>query len=185
VGAARRTRAPRSGLNTARSAHCSFMRPRGWTFLDRELYLPRNWATDKPQLARQMLTRALAAGVPCGWVTGETVYGSNWCGTRWLTHLLAQERRQGSSGLLAPAGALSPWYGLWARGRGGQGPSIGARHSGHRRCPWHPTSAGRQRGGSYRPPALGNACPGMETAEDERQRPRRGQSASATPERPP
>jgi SRSO17 transposase len=78
---------------------------RGRTFLDRELYLPRDWATDsarrtaagvpaaipfatKLQLARQMLTRALEAGVPCEWVTGDTVYGSDWRMRSWL-----EERR--------------------------------------------------------------------------------------------
>jgi SRSO17 transposase len=74
---------------------------RGRTFLDRELYLPRAWVTDssrrlaarvpetarfmtKPQLARQMIARALAAGVPCGWVTGDSVYGSDWRMRSWL-----------------------------------------------------------------------------------------------------
>jgi SRSO17 transposase len=66
---------------------------RGRTFLDRELYLPRSWAEDdarrqeagvpievrfatKPTLARRMLERALDAGVPVAWVTGDEVYGS-------------------------------------------------------------------------------------------------------------
>ena len=31
----------------------------------------------KPQLARVMLQRALAAGVPAAWVTGDEVYGSD------------------------------------------------------------------------------------------------------------
>ena len=74
---------------------------RGRTFLDRELYLPREWATDpgrrkaagipdavafatKLQLARQMIARALAAGVPCRWVTGDAVYGSDWRMRAWL-----------------------------------------------------------------------------------------------------
>ena len=38
----------------------------------------------KPQLARQMIARALAAGVPCGWVTGDSVYGSDWRMRAWL-----------------------------------------------------------------------------------------------------
>jgi SRSO17 transposase len=74
---------------------------RGRTCLDRELSRPREWATDsdrravagvpeeipfatKPQLARQMIARALAAGVPCGWVTGDSVYGHDWRMRSWL-----------------------------------------------------------------------------------------------------
>jgi SRSO17 transposase len=64
------------------------------TFLDRELYLPKEWTQDrgrcqqaavpasigfatKPQLARQMLERALAAQVPFAWVTGDSIYGGD------------------------------------------------------------------------------------------------------------
>jgi SRSO17 transposase len=64
----------------------------GRTFLDRELYLPQEWVDDaerrleagvptdltfqtKPELAQQMLARALAADVPVAWVTGDEVYG--------------------------------------------------------------------------------------------------------------
>jgi SRSO17 transposase len=64
------------------------------TFLDRELYLPKTWAEDrdrcqeagvpdavefatKPELAMRMLTRALDADVPAGWVTGDEVYGQH------------------------------------------------------------------------------------------------------------
>jgi SRSO17 transposase len=73
----------------------------GRTFLDRELYLPKSWTEDrdrcqeagipdevvfqtKPQLAEAMLARALDAGVPCGWVTGDAVYGSDRVLRRWL-----------------------------------------------------------------------------------------------------
>jgi SRSO17 transposase len=62
--------------------------------LDRDLYLPREWADDaarrgeagvpeavtfatKPQLAQRMLARALAAGVPAAWVTGGSIYGGD------------------------------------------------------------------------------------------------------------
>jgi len=68
--------------------------PAGRTFLDRELYLPKAWAQDrprceqaavpedvtfatKPELAIGMLTRALDAGVPASWVTGDEVYGQH------------------------------------------------------------------------------------------------------------
>ena len=67
---------------------------KGRTFLDRELYLPQEWADDaprrqqagvpeeiefatKPELARQMLERALDAAVPAAWVTGDEVYGKH------------------------------------------------------------------------------------------------------------
>jgi SRSO17 transposase len=72
----------------------AYASPSGRTFLDRELYLPKEWAADpprrteagvppevvfqtKPQLAKQMLKRAMAAGVPGRWVTGDTVYGND------------------------------------------------------------------------------------------------------------
>jgi SRSO17 transposase len=38
----------------------------------------------KPELARQMLKRALDAGVPCGWVTGDEVYGGDRSLRLWL-----------------------------------------------------------------------------------------------------
>jgi len=65
----------------------------GYTFLDRRLYLPREWCTDgerrraaqvpdevtfqtKPELAVAMLKHAWAQGVPMAWVTGDEVYGN-------------------------------------------------------------------------------------------------------------
>lgn len=67
---------------------------KGAAFLDRALYLPQEWAhaqerrreagvpdsvsfATKPALARDMLALALDAGVPCGWVTGDSIYGSD------------------------------------------------------------------------------------------------------------
>jgi SRSO17 transposase len=78
----------------------------GRAFLDRELYLPEEWADDptrreeagipddvtfqtKPELAQQMLERALAAGVPAAWVTGDEVYG----GARRLRLWLEAQRQ--------------------------------------------------------------------------------------------
>src|SRR4051812_41606697 len=67
---------------------------RGHALIDRRLYLPEGWAEDperrraakvpdgvpfltKPAIAREMLARALDAGVPCGWVLGDQVYGAD------------------------------------------------------------------------------------------------------------
>jgi SRSO17 transposase len=66
----------------------------GHAMIDRELYVPRGWIADsgrcraagipegvgfttKPALARRMLARALDAGVPAAWVTGDEVYGAD------------------------------------------------------------------------------------------------------------
>jgi SRSO17 transposase len=66
----------------------------GHAVVDRELYLPRSWTDDparcqavgvpkgvgfatKPELATKMIMRALDAGVPAGWVTGDEVYGNS------------------------------------------------------------------------------------------------------------
>jgi SRSO17 transposase len=73
----------------------------GHALLDRELYLPQEWTGDparcqqagvpedrrfatKPQLARYMLARAFAAGVPAAWVTGDSVYGDDRRLRMWL-----------------------------------------------------------------------------------------------------
>jgi len=73
----------------------------GAAFIDRQLYLPQEWIDDparcraagvppsvgfetKPQLARRMIERALDAGVPCGWVTGDAVYGGDRRLRAWL-----------------------------------------------------------------------------------------------------
>jgi len=70
----------------------AYASPKGRTFIDRELYLPEQWARDqarrreagvpeavrfatKPELARRMIGRAVDAGVPVAWVTADEVYG--------------------------------------------------------------------------------------------------------------
>jgi len=69
--------------------------------VDRELYLPQEWISDlarrreagipddvafatKPELARRMLERVRAAGLPAAWVTGDTVYGGSTPLRAWL-----------------------------------------------------------------------------------------------------
>jgi SRSO17 transposase len=66
----------------------------GRALIDRALYLPKSWTADaarcaaagipdnvtlttKPQLGLAMLDRALEAGVPFAWVTGDSVYGAD------------------------------------------------------------------------------------------------------------
>ena len=66
----------------------------GQALIDRRLYLPKDWVSDevrraktgvpavvafatKPVLAREMVARALDAGVPCAWVLADAVYGSD------------------------------------------------------------------------------------------------------------
>ena len=80
---------------------------KGAALLDRELYLPEEWAADrerrsaaavpeetefctKPELARRMIERALKAGAPCNWVAADEVYGNNSKLRQWL-----EERRLG------------------------------------------------------------------------------------------
>ncbi len=65
---------------------------KGSAFIDRALYLPEEWTTDrvrcreagipdevefatKGELAKRMLERAYASEVPADWVVGDTVYG--------------------------------------------------------------------------------------------------------------
>jgi SRSO17 transposase len=88
----------------------------GHALIDRELYLPESWTTDrprcrlagipdqvefhtKPQQARRMLERALDATVPAAWVTADAVYGGDGRLRRWLEerdvpHVLAVKRSQ-------------------------------------------------------------------------------------------
>jgi SRSO17 transposase len=93
--------------------------PLGHALLDRERYLPHEWTDARergqqaglpgdrgfattPQLARQLLARAFAVGVPATWVTGDRVYGHNRRLRRWL-----EGRPQAD--VLAVSGQESVW----------------------------------------------------------------------------
>jgi len=95
---------------------------RGAAFIDRELYLPEDWAHDEARraeahiplerafatkgiLAQQMLQRAFAAHLSAAWVVGDTVYGSDAL-RQWL------EQQQQAYVLAVPS-----THGVWTRGQ--------------------------------------------------------------------
>jgi SRSO17 transposase len=128
----------------------------GTAFLDRALYLPKEWAGDparcrkagipegtalvtKPRLAKGMLRRAFAAGVPAAWVTGDEVYGSDGGLRQWLEgegrpYVLAVRAnqyvwvgfRQATVGALAAALPKRAWHKV----------TIAAGSKGPRRYAW-------------------------------------------------
>ncbi|WP_425587181.1 IS701 family transposase [Streptomyces violaceusniger] len=68
---------------------------RGRTLVDRELYLPKSWTSDrercreakvpdgrgfatKTELARVLVARALSSPLPISWVTADALYGQDW-----------------------------------------------------------------------------------------------------------
>ncbi len=118
--------------NAQVAVYLTYATAAGHGVIDRELYLPQGWTDDparcraagvpdhvefatKPELARVMLERALAAGVPTGWVTADEIYGGNpalrgWLETRQLPYVLAVKRTEPlppPSGPLAPAARLA------------------------------------------------------------------------------
>ena len=125
---------------------------KGAAFLDRALYLPEEWTADrvrcrdagipdevefatKGELAKQMLSRAFAAGVPAEWVVGDTVYGYDELRV-WLdeqqknyvvavpeTHLVWVAGQHQPIGYLAALLPESEWRVLSA-GEGSKGPRL-------------------------------------------------------------
>ena len=95
---------------------------RGQAFIDRQLYLPEEWAhheerrqragvpeevgmRTKPEMAQEMLQRALEAGVKASWVVADSVYGDS----RRLGMFL-EERKQPY--VLALSGKAHVWSGF-------------------------------------------------------------------------
>jgi SRSO17 transposase len=122
---------------------------KGHALIDRALYLPESWARDaarrhdagvpedvafatKPELGRRMLERAFKAGVPCAWVTGDSVYGGDSrlrrdCERRSVGYVLAvtSAQRLGFDDVASWAEAMpiDAWQRLSA-GDGAKGPRL-------------------------------------------------------------
>ena len=122
---------------------------KGHALIDRALYLPEGWASDagrraeagvptgiafttKPKLGRAMLERALDTGVPCAWVTGDSVYGADHALRRAIEvrrrgYVLAvtSGQRLGGRRVDAWAAGVPPegWHRLSA-GEGSKGPRL-------------------------------------------------------------
>ncbi len=108
--------------NAQVAVYLSYAGRGGHALIDRELYLPQSWVREKercaaagipdgtmfatkPALARRMITRAMDAGVPAAWVTGDEVYGAD-------PGLRASLERRGMGYVLAVAKdhhALTGW----------------------------------------------------------------------------
>jgi SRSO17 transposase len=131
----------------------AYATPRGRAFLDRALYLPKEWAADAPrrheagvpecvhlatkgQLAHEMLARALDAGVPAAWVTADEVYGDDGALRAWLEaqgqpyvlavscdHRLWVDGRQERVDILTAGLDAGAWTRL-SCGEGSQGPRL-------------------------------------------------------------
>jgi SRSO17 transposase len=124
----------------------------GRTLMDRELYLPREWTDDlqrrkatkipehiefktKPQLAQQMIERAVAANVPFAWIAGDEIYGDNRSLRVWLEqqdlhfvlavrsngHVWTEQMRQETAAQMAQSVKEQDWQVLSA-GDGTKGP---------------------------------------------------------------
>jgi SRSO17 transposase len=100
----------------------AYVSGKGHAFIDRALYLPKAWSDDrarrtaahvpeditfatKPQIARSMIERAIAADVPFAWVAADSIYG--------VGEIEMMLRRQGKGYVLGVSGAhpFSSWVG--------------------------------------------------------------------------
>jgi SRSO17 transposase len=103
----------------------------GRALIDRELYLPQSWIDDrercraagiagqvqfatKPELARQMIERAISAGMPFRWVAADEAYGQNtslrdWLEEKHVSYVLAVPKSFTAATAAGPrrAGALA------------------------------------------------------------------------------
>jgi SRSO17 transposase len=122
----------------------------GQALIDRELYLPKAWTADrarcaaaavpedvafatKPELARRMIARAMAAQVAFAWVVGDEVYGND----RRLRVWLEQNARPH---VLAVKATAPLW--AWVEGRGPLQVAAQDLVAGMAAADWHCLSAG-------------------------------------------
>ena len=111
--------------NSQVAVYLTYASAKGHALMDRALYLPKSWTDDperltaagvpddvefttKPALAQAMITKALDAGVPACWVTGDEVYGGDSKRRKRL-------RRQGIGYVLAVAKSHQISTGIGAR----------------------------------------------------------------------
>lgn len=95
---------------------------KGRTFIDRELYLPKQWAeskerrnqagvptqvrfSTKPQLAQKMIGRAVESEIAFKWITGDEVYGNDRSLRVWM-------EQQGLFYVMALASNQHVWLGF-------------------------------------------------------------------------
>jgi SRSO17 transposase len=100
----------------------AYVSSKGHAFIDRALYLPKAWSDDrarrtaahvpeditfatKPQIARAMIERAIAADVPFAWVAADSIYG--------VSEIEMMLRHQAKGYVLGVSGAhpFSSWIG--------------------------------------------------------------------------
>jgi hypothetical protein len=175
VGVQRRYTGTAGRIENAQVAvYLTYAAPRGHAFIDRALYLPKSWTTDtdrrttagvpadvefatKPELAADMITRAVEAGVPAGWVAvTRSTEPTRRCvppsvATAWATSCRSPPTDASSPTLDSSASTRSPRYCRPGRGRStppvpaarDTGPTPGP---GSRSCPTTPPTT---------PPATG------------------------------
>ncbi len=100
-------------VNAQVAVFLAYASARGAAFIDRALYLPREWTTDRERrseagiptairfatkitLAQRMLARAFAAGAPARWVVADSGYGRSHRFRQWL------ERRGRAYAVMVP-----------------------------------------------------------------------------------
>src|SRR6266566_4228391 len=120
----------------------------GHAFIDRALYLPKGWTDDparlkatyvpdnvsfltKPQLAVEMIERALAAGVPFRWVAADSVYGVG---------DIERDLRQAGKGYVLGVNS-NHWFASWGKPQRVAGTAEEIAKT-QRRSDWRRLSAG-------------------------------------------